>query len=368
VKVVQILPELHAGGVERGTLEVASHLVAMGHEAVVISNGGRLVTELEETGARHILMPVHRKSIASLWQVKPLRALLEREKPDIIHIRSRAPGWITWLAWRGMNPQTRPHLISTVHGFYSVNAYSRIMLCGERIIAVSASVREYILNHYPNTSPEIVRVVHRGVDDKTYTPDYQPSSAWLSQWHHSHPQLSQRFPLLLPGRLTRWKGQEDFIRLIAKLHAKGLPIHGLIVGEAHAKKSSFADELHRLAVDLGVREQISFLGHRSDIRDIMAISAIVYSLSLDPEAFGRVSLEAMALGKPVIAYNHGGVAEQLQALFPSGLIPVGDVDAAVASTARILKEGGRPLPISPFSLSKMLSATLDVYREICPSA
>jgi glycosyltransferase involved in cell wall biosynthesis len=368
VKVIQILPELNAGGVERGTLEVAAHLIQGGHEALVISHGGRLVGELEALGARHIHMPVHRKSLRSLFQVRPMRELLEREKPDIIHIRSRVPGWITWLAWRSMDPRTRPRLVSTVHGFYSVNCYSRIMLSGERIIAVSESVRQYILHHYPKTHPEIIRVVHRGVDDATFTHAYQPPQDWQSAWHRAQPQLSGRIPLLLPGRLTRWKGQEHFIRLIAKLHAEGLPVHGLIVGEPHAKKTLFLDELKQLAQELGIEERISFLGHRSDISHIMAMSAIVYSLSLDPEAFGRVSLEAMAIGKPVIAYNHGGVGEQLQALYPVGLVPVGDIDAAATTTARLLKEGSKPLPITPFSLRKMLDATLAVYRELCPLA
>lgn len=364
MKVIQILPELNAGGVERGTLEVASHLIIHGHEAIVISNGGRLVGELEALGAQHISLPVHRKALSSLLQVGKLRALFEKEKPDIIHIRSRAPGWLTWLAWRGMNPQTRPRLVSTVHGFYSVNAYSAVMTRGERVIAVSESVRDYILNNYPKTKPGIIRVIHRGVNEHTYTHDYKPSDEWTSVWKSAHPQIEGRIPLLLPGRLTRWKGQEDFIRLIARLIEKGLPVHGLIAGEPHPKKLAFLDELHQLTRTLGIEEHISFLGHRSDLRDVMAISSIVYSLSLDPEAFGRVSLEAMALGKPVIGYDHGGVAEQLRVVFPSGLVPVGDIDAAETTTLHLLKNGGTPGSISPFTLSKMLDATLEIYLDL----
>ncbi len=368
MKVIQILPELNAGGVERGTLEVASHLIRHGHEAVVVSNGGRLVAELEAMGARHIPMPVHRKSLRSLFQVNKLRTLLENEKPDILHIRSRAPGWIAWLAWRGMDPKNRPRLVSTVHGFYSVNAYSRVMTRGERVIAVSESVREYILANYPATDAALIRVIHRGVDETTYTHDYRPSSQWLGTWRETHPYLEHRIPLLLAGRLTRWKGQEDFIRLIARLVEKGLPVHGLIAGEPHPKKMAFLDELKQLAGALHVENHLTFLGHRSDLRDVMASSSIVYSLSLQPEAFGRVSLEAMALGKPVVAYAHGGVAEQLRVLFPAGLVPVADIDAAEAATLRIINEGGIPSPITPFSLAKMLDATLSVYQELASPA
>jgi hypothetical protein len=121
MKVLQILPELNAGGVERGTVELARHLTRSGHEALVVSQGGQLVPELESVGARHLALPVHRKHLRSLFQVRPLRRLLEQERPDILHIRSRIPGWLAWLAWRRMHPQTRPHFVSTVHGFYSVN-------------------------------------------------------------------------------------------------------------------------------------------------------------------------------------------------------------------------------------------------------
>ena len=184
MKVLQILPELNSGGVERGTLELASYLVEMGHEALVVSNGGRLVESLEKSGARHIAMPVHRKSLSSLFQVRSFRKLLEKEKPDILHIRSRAPGWIAYLAWRGMNKATRPHLVSTVHGFYSVNRYSAVMTKGERIIAVSESIRKYILDNYPDVKEDKIAVIHRGLDPAAYPKGYSPPAEWLEHWNN----------------------------------------------------------------------------------------------------------------------------------------------------------------------------------------
>ena len=119
MKVIQVLPELNAGGVERGTLELGRHLAAAGHESLVVSAGGRLVEQLETEGSRHIRLPVHRKSPATLGQVRPLRRLFETESPDIVHLRSRVPAWVAWLAWRKMDPAGRPRLVSTVHGFNS---------------------------------------------------------------------------------------------------------------------------------------------------------------------------------------------------------------------------------------------------------
>ena len=121
----------------------AAHLVREGHEALVVSNGGRQVEALEKSGARHATLPVHKKRLGTLLQVRPLRRVFEAERPDIVHIRSRVPGWVAWLALRKMDPASRPRLVSTVHGFYSVNAYSAIMTRGERVIAVpSTDVKE----------------------------------------------------------------------------------------------------------------------------------------------------------------------------------------------------------------------------------
>lgn len=364
MKVLQILPELNSGGVERGTLEVAEYLVKNGHEALVVSNGGRQVEVLEKLGGRHIAMPVHKKSLSTLFQVKAFRALLEKERPDILHIRSRVPGWVAWLAWLKMDPATRPRLVSTVHGFYSVNIYSAIMTKGERVIAVSNSIKQYILRNYPSTPSDKITVIHRGVSSEQFPRGYKPEIDWLKQWQNSFPQFEGKVVLLLAGRITRWKGQVDFIRVVAALKQRGINAHGLIVGETHAKKREFEIELRNLAAELKVAADISFLGHRKDIREVMAVSDVVYSLSLDPEAFGRVSLEAMSIGKPVIAYSHGGVEEQLSAIFPAGLVAVGDVDSVIDRTMDVLNGSNQLGSIEEFSLENMLSATLGVYREV----
>ncbi len=363
MKVLQILPELNSGGVERGTLEVAEYLVKNGHEALVVSNGGRLVEELEKFGARHIAMPVHRKSLSSLFQVEALRKLLEKEKPDILHIRSRVPGWITWLAWRKMNPATRPRLVSTVHGFYSVNSYSSIMTKGEQVIAVSESIRKYILSNYPRVKDEKITVIHRGVSLDVFEPDFKPDAKWLLEWEKDHPELEGKITLLLPGRLTRWKGQSDFLQILSALKKEGFKVCGLIVGETHPKKKEFESELRDRVIELGLENEVLFLGHRFDIKEVMSISDVVFSLSSDPEAFGRVSLEAMALGKPVVAYQHGGVEEQLLAAFPNGLVPICDVALAIDRTKDILKAQCKPSIPVDFTLEKMLASTLEVYEK-----
>lgn len=362
MKVIQILPELNAGGVERGTLEVGKFLVEQGHESIVISNGGQLVEQLLAEGSRHITLPVHKKRLSSLKQVKVLRALFEKEQADILHLRSRLPAWLAWLAWRTMNPNTRPRLISTVHGFYSVNIYSKIMTRGERVICVSNSVKEYVLKNYPDIPEDKLTVIHRGVDPSEFPYGYQPPEAWLSEWHKSHPQLEGKFVVTLPGRITRWKGSLDFIELIAQLKSADIPVHGLLAGAPHPKKLDFLEEVKSSIRSHGLESDITLLGHRSDLRDVMAVSDVVVSCSTDSEAFGRVTLEALAIGKPVAGYDHGGVHEQLDALLPSGKIPVGDIQTMARRLQDWSQSPHLPKKENPFTLEQMLTSLLKQYR------
>ena len=366
LKVIQLLPELNGGGVERGTLELGNYLSSLGHESIVVSNGGRLVRQLEEEGSRHVKLTIQKKNLSSFFQVKALREFFKKECPDIIHMRSRVPAWIGYLAWRKLPPAKRPRLITTVHGFYSVNAYSKIMTCGERVICVSNSVREYVLNNYPDVPKEKLTVIHRGVDPAQYHPAYRPAPTWLNRWKQDFPQLAGKFLITLPGRITRWKGQLDFIQIITALKAKGLPVHGLLVGEAHPRKMDFLAEVKKSIRQAGLEEDLTLTGHRSDLRDIIAVSNAVVSCSTDPEAFGRVTLEALSLGKPVAAYAHGGVAEQLDQMLPAGRIRVGDFSsmANVLSAWVCDNSALSPTPTSEFELQKMLKRTLGVYEEL----
>jgi glycosyltransferase involved in cell wall biosynthesis len=361
MKVVQILPELNAGGVEGHVLDLAVFLASTGHESIVISNGGQMAERLEQRGVRHVTMPVHRKSLRSLFQVRKVRKFLRDENPDVIHAHSRVPAWIAWLALRSMDRLTRPKFVTTVHGFYSVNAYSAIMTKGDRIIAVSESVREYIHRSYPNADPKRIEVIQHGIDPATYYPEFKPSADWLAQWQSEHPELTNRQLLLLPGRITRLKGHSDFFQLISELKKSGQPVCGLIAGNTHPKKRAYLAELHQQAESLGITNDIIFLGHRSDLRELMAVSDIIMALSQQPESFGLTVLEALSLRKPVVGYDCGGVGELLNALYPAGRIPPGSSSELFLTTTQILKNPSQPSPNELFTLEKSLASTADIY-------
>jgi glycosyltransferase involved in cell wall biosynthesis len=363
--VLQVLPALDGGGVERGTLEVAAALAQRGHRSLVISAGGRHVDRLEAAGSRHIAWPIGAKTPLALRRVRPLRRLLLEERVDILHARSRLPAWVAWLAWRGLPPDRRPRFLTTVHGLYSVNAYSAVMTRGERIIAVSDTARDYVLANYPGVEPERIAVIHRGVDTLEYSSGYHPHASWLANWYRQYPETRGKYVVTLPGRVTRGKGVLDFIDVVQGLKQRGIPAHGLIVGDIPAdREAGFTNECRRRIASAGVEESITLTGYREDLRDILAISGAVVSLARRPEAFGRTVAEALSLGRAVAGYAHGGVGEQLQAMFPAGRVPVGDAAAVCGRLADWYAAAPRPAANHRYTLEKMLSATLGVYEEM----
>jgi len=361
--VLQVLPALHSGGVERGTLDIARALVAAGHRSLAMSAGGRMVERLVAEGSEHLTRDVGHKSLLTLRHVGPLRRLLGSGDIDIVHVRSRLPAWIVWLAWKSLPAARRPRLVSTVHGPYSVNAYSAVMTFGERVIAISETIRDYIRQNY-RVPEERLRLIYRGIDPLEFPFGHRPPPDWMARWHRDYPHLVDKRVLALPARITRWKGQLDFLDVVARLVAAGEPVHGIIVGDAQRGREDFARELRHKVATTGLEAHITFTGHRSDLRDVMAASDIVFSLAREPEAFGRVPVEALALGVPTIGYDHGGVGESLRAIYPAGLVPLGDIDAVVGRTREFLRNPPPVPPDQPFTLQRMTDSTLAVYEEL----
>ncbi len=362
--VLQLLPALESGGVERGTLEVADALVQRGHRALIMSGGGRLVAPLTKLGAEHYTWPIGVKSPRTLLLVHKLRRFLIEQQVDIVHARSRVPAWIAYLAWRGMEPAMRPRFVTTVHGMYGVNRYSRIMTRGEAVIAVSDTVREYILQNYPDTPPERIHVIHRGVDGNAYPHGWKPDATWQAAFFAQFPNAADKLIVTLPGRITRLKGHEAFIDLIAHLKRQGLPVHGLIAGGASASKKRYLQKLRDQVHSLGLESDISFTGQRDDLKNILAISSLVLSLSTQPESFGRTTLEALRLGVPTAGFDHGGVGEILRAVYPAGLLPFGRIDVACLTIAQLLQEPEAVPQGNFFPLETMLDQTLALYVQL----
>ncbi|WP_295362276.1 glycosyltransferase [Arenimonas sp.] len=361
--VVQLLPALESGGVERSTLEITAALVAAGHRAVVISEGGRLLPALEAAGGEHVDLPVGRKSLAAFATMRRLRATLAQITPDIVHARSRLPAWLGWQALRGL-PAPLPRFVTTVHGLNSPGRYSGIMARGERVICVSETVRAHVLRHWPATDPARLQVIERGIDPAQFPRGHQPTPEWRERFAAEHPELQDGRLLLLPGRGTRLKGHADAIRLLADLRSAGEDARLWLLGAREAGREAYVAELEALAGELGVRSVLAISPPRSDIADAYAMADLVLQLSNKPEAFGRTVIEALSVGRPVLGWDSGGVGEQLAALYPLGAVRPGD-RAALAATARALLSAPPPMPVTiPHTLAAMQSATLELYERL----
>ena len=363
--VVQLLPALASGGVERSTIEIAEALVRVGHRAIVVSAGGRLLPRLQATGAEHVTLDIGRKSPLVLRHVRTLRTLFARERVDIVHARSRLPAWLGRWALRGLPGTARPRFVTTVHGLNSPSRYSAIMARGERVVCVSATVRDYVLQHYPDTDPARLRVIPRGIDPAEFPRAPSPDRAARAQIAATHPALAGDGPLLLlPGRGTRLKGHADALALLGHLRGEGIDARLWMPGAREPGREAYVAELETEARQHGVADALAMTPPTAAIAEAYAASDVVLQLSRKPESFGRTVIEALSVGRPVVGWDHGGVGELLRALQPAGAVPPFDTDA-LWRAARGAIDAPPSLPATiPFTLQAMQDATLSVYDEL----
>jgi glycosyltransferase involved in cell wall biosynthesis len=363
--VVQLLPALESGGVERSTLEISQALVDAGHRAIVVSAGGRLLPALQQTGAEHVALDIGRKSLLTFRHLPTLRKLLIRERVDIVHARSRLPAWLGWKAVQGIAGVQRPHFVTTMHGLNSPGRYSAVMTYGERVICVSDTVRGYLLQHYPQTDPDKLRVIPRGIDTTQFPRVAHPTPALRSEFAAQYPQLAGEGPLLLlPGRGTRLKGHIDALRLLAGLRRDGSDARLWLPGAREAGRGDYIAEMEAEAAKLGIVGATAFTAATSRIADAYAACDLVLQLSRKPESFGRTVIEALSVGRPMLGWAHGGVGELLAELQPQGAVPPFDEAALLAQAKTLLTHPPSPLATMPYTLRAMQDATLDLYQEL----
>jgi len=349
---------------------MGAFLSSKGHRSIVVSEGGQLVPQLVAEGSTHLNWRAGAKNPVSLAYLIPLRRLMIREKVGILHLRSRMPAWIGYLAWKSLPLQLRPKLVTTFHGFYSINAYSAVMTRGEKVIAISKTVKQHIMSQY-GIPEHRIEVIYRGFDANTFDPrkvsDHRLQSL-RSLWALD----SASGPLLmLPGRVTKWKGQDVFVKSLSRI--RHLPWSAACVGDFR-ESPTFARGLRRLIASLDLDERVRLVGHCSDMPAALMLADVVVSASsTEPEAFGRVAVEAQAMGKPVVASAHGGSLETVRHGITGWLVPPCDEagladalgEAATDASQRAqLGENARQWVSDRFTVDHMCRATLDLYRRL----
>ncbi len=360
MKVLQILPELNVGGVETGTVDFAKYLAEHGHRAVVVSNGGTLVGELEKIGVNHYQLPVHKKNLWTMIQsVRRLKKIIIGEGVDVVHARSRVPAWIAYFACR----KTPAAFITTCHGHYQKHFFSRIMGWAKFVIVPSTVIGKHMIESF-GVSASNVRLIPRSVDLEKFNVPRQRDS------QKSHCVIS------MVGRITPLKGHEYFLRAMAKV-IRYMPYAKIwIIGDVPEKKESYRQELEVLVKHLGLSEHVQFLGNRRDIPALLAKTDLLVLSTVTQEAFGRVILEAQAAGVPVVATRVGGVVEIIDDGKTGILVPPKDVEAMAQEVMRVLKDKklaeslvteARKKLEANFRLEHMATKTIEVYKELLAS-
>ncbi|MBR1825092.1 MAG: glycosyltransferase family 4 protein [Alphaproteobacteria bacterium] len=306
--VLQVLPELNQGGVELGTIEIASELQKRGIENYVASEGGRMQYQLERMKVKHFTLPLKTKNIFKmLVNAKKLEKIIKENGVTIVHARSRAPAWSAYWAAK----RCGVHFVTTFHGTYGLGPhgikkfYNRVMTYGERVIAISNHIKEHIIKNY-GTDANKIRLIARCVNMDNFNVEHMTAERIIKFLEDNH--LPEDKPLVtLIGRLTNWKGQKLLIEALNKIK-DDTDFYCLLIGDDQGRVK-YTEELHALIEKYGMNDRFAFIKHTLDVPAAMMVSDVVLSASIEPEAFGRIAIEGQAMGRVVIASNIGGSVE-----------------------------------------------------------
>jgi glycosyltransferase involved in cell wall biosynthesis len=378
--VLQIVPDLQSGGAERATIDMAEALAQAGGRSLVASRGGRMVSELQSKGGVWIPFPAATKNpIAMALNSVRLARVIRDEGVDIVHARSRAPAWVAYYATR----QTGAKFVTTYHSAYSGVSpvklrYNAIMATGDMVIAISEFAAQRIRELHPEAARRVV-VIPRGVDLRVFSPD-AVSSSRVERLRARWGVAAHERVVLLPARLSARKGHALMIEAAKRLAAEGMDeIRILFVGEPHS--DSFRRAVETQIMRAGVSDFVRNVGHCDDMPAAYLAAGAIVAPSTEPEAFGRVAVEAQAMGAPVIVSDIGASPEIVRAPpqtprheATGWRVPPGDpialaqaVSEALAMTASARDElalRARANAQSRFSVEQMQRATLDVYKRL----
>lgn len=373
--ILQVIPSLDTGGAERTTLDVAAALVREGFTALVASRGGRMEEELAASGAELVRLNAASKSPRiMLSNVLALRDLIRKRNVGLVHARSRAPAWSALSA----ASMAGVPFVTTYHGIYNAGNplkrfYNSVMVRADAVIANSQWTADHILREYKKKPKRLV-VIPRGVDLALFDPASIPPdniTALRQKWGVGE----EDFIALLPGRLTRWKGQGVLIDAMARLKEKSLlgNARAIFAGDAQGR-DEYETELRTKITEAGLSDHVFIVGHVTDMATAYAASDVVVSASTDPEAFGRVAAEASAMAKPVIASDHGGARETVLTNVSGFLVPPGDAAALATALEKVIATpphgrvnmgmAGRAHIIRNYSRERMCSETIALYRSL----
>lgn len=370
--ILQVLPRLVSGGVERGTVEITEAIRKSGMKPLVASGGGAMIPHITYHGGEHITLPLFEKHPYRIWKnAGKLEQLIKHKQIDLIHARSRAPAWSAYIAAK----RTKIPFVTTFHGVYGLSGpfkkrYNSVMVKSDRVIAVSRYVYDHILREY-RVDPTKVRLIPRGVDPTIFDPDRLIPDRIIQltkQWRLPD---EDRKIIFVPGRISRIKGLDVVLQALVRL--ADVPFICVMAGSDHGHEE-YRAELEKKIIEMGLEGKVRLANSTNFMNEAYSLSDVVLIPSIKPESFGRVSIEAQAMGKTVIAFDHGGVRETVINNETGYLIPVGDAEAmaeciryTLTRTPEMVEAMGifaRKHIQRSFSVLQMQEKTIQVYREL----
>ena len=372
--VMRLLSSLKHDESERGIFHLGRALVKNGHTSIIVSSANEdneLVKRLERDGNLYHQLHMNKKSWRSLLQVVPLRHLIEKYNPDIIHVHSRTPAWILHLALKRAKVKRRPKLVSTMYGFYPINKYSQALLDVDTIITVSDSVTNYLIKgiRREELGPRHIKRIYRGVDTRRYPYRHNPSVYWLRRTFAEYPELEHKKWLVFPTVIGNEYGQEWLIDILGNLQEQFPNIHVIIMDEDYREGDVAHEDFRQRSNTLGLSERITYVGSkRNDMREWLSAANIVMALANQPESIGINALQAIHLGTPVIGWDQAAFSEILQPLYPQGLVKKYNAKALCKVVRSQLESVTRPEMTNKFTMRKMITETLGVYQMLYEDA
>lgn len=368
---LQLLPSLQSGGVERGTIDVTKAAVKAGFKVVVASAGGYMSHQVVSAGGVHVSMPLTKRNpIAIFRNAKRIKKLIQEYQVDIVHARSRGPAWSGYFAAKKMGVP----FITTMHGNHSTSfpfkkSYNKIMTKGQRVIAISEFIREHMVETY-HTDPAKITVIPRGVDIEQFDAK-KVTERRIVQMIDRLRLPEDKSIVLLPGRITRWKGQDVLLQALKHLNKKD--IFCVMLGDDE-KHPGYREELRRIILKEGLAPYVAIIGNVNDMPAAYRLANVVLSTSVRPEAFGRVPAEAGAMERVVIAPNHGGAQEIIEDGKTGWLVEPSNPKALAEAIERALAlsdderdEMGKKAKArvrKKFTVQKMCESTIELYHQI----
>lgn len=376
---LQVIPDLEIGGAEQTTLDVAAAVVNAGGRSIVASQGGRMTAQLVAQGSEFTPMPVHTKNpLIAARNARALARLIRKEKVSLIHVRSRAPAFSALGAARA----TGIPLVATYHGVYNARSglkrwYNSVMTRGAAVIANSEYTRSHVLAQHAVDPGKIV-AIPRGIDLERFDPaavDPARVEALREAWGVEAEDA--RTVILLAARLTRWKGQGLMIEAAALLKEQGRDDFLILMAGTDQGRAGYRAELQAAIASASLEDQVKLVGHGADMPAAYLLADIAAAPSLDPEAFGRTAVEPQAMGRPVLAADHGATRETVADGVTGWLVPPGDAQSWADAIAQAIDAGPQNRALmgaaaqvrarARYSVGAMCDATLAVYAQVLKS-